>query len=111
MDCLAKNVTIAMLSMQIICFPTNPDTVSQPLKAYKIGSDHDFLTPIETAISCAGMYENDLPVPNEIHSSERLSWWKKPTAKTTTSVTTVLLMAFLCPVIQACISFFMTTRK
>ena len=65
--------------------PANDDTVSQPVKAWNMGSARAFSLPSSFAMSCAGIYLRCLPVPNATQISVSSRNTTVDTARTRTS--------------------------
>ena len=58
------------MSNAVFCpLPANDDTVSQPVKAWNMGSERAFSSPSAVAMAWVGTYLRCLPVPNATHSS------------------------------------------
>ena len=53
-------------------FPPKNETVSQPVREWKNGKAVDLSSPNDLAISCAGIYLKDFPVPKAIYNSSKL---------------------------------------
>ena len=73
-------------------------TLSQPENAWKNGRASDRSGPRALLSSWLAKYRRFLPVPKATHSSSSCAKrWQQLIAKTTTSVSTVLIMIFLWP--------------
>ena len=82
--------------------PEKLDTVSHPVTAWKKGNASHLSCPSELAILCTGMNLKFLPTQNATQSWSIPNFLKLAIARTTTSVSTVLIIIFLCPNLAAC---------